>query len=140
MKARYLLDTNVLSETRKRTPAPQVLAFLGGLTDDAVYTSALVIAELRKGAARRKLLHASEGDALGQWIDGLEARMKGRLLPVDVQVAAIWGDLQAERERPVMDTLIAATAIAHGLVLVTRNVRDMDGLAVPLLNPWDAAA
>lgn len=136
MSRRYLFDTNVFSETRKRAPSPQVMAFLGGLTDETVFTSALVIAELRKGAARKRLTDPSGGESIDQWVNGLELRLKGRILPVDVAVAAQWGDLQAERDRPVMDSLIAATAIAHRLILVTRNLHDMQGFDVPLLNPW----
>ncbi len=92
---------------------------------------------MRKGVATRSRRH---GDAsvqkLAAWIDGLEETYRDRLLPVDGPIARLWGEMSATRSRPVVDTLLAATAIAHGLTLATRNVRDVNDMPVTLHNPW----
>ncbi len=133
----FLFDTNVLSETRKASPDQGVVRFISGVAREDFYTSAIVIAELRIGAERRTLTHPDEGESISQWIDGLERRfLHGRILVVDAKVASIYAKMQMQRDRPIMDTLIAATAIANGMVVVTRNVRDFVDLDVEVQNPW----
>ena len=136
-----LLDTNVLSEVQRPTPAPKVLAWLDRVDEDRTFMSVASIAELRRGIAllddgRRRM-------ALTAWLNhDLPTRFAERVLPIDHAVAERWGDLMAQSRRSgialsVMDGIFAATALAHQLTLVTRNVKDFAALGVPLLNPWD---
>jgi len=136
LTARWLLDTNIVSETRKRRPAPGVMSFLDGAASSDLFISVLTIGELRKGVEMKRRDDAALTGELGQWVDGLEMLFADRILAVDVPVAHLWGALSAGRSLPVIDTLIAATALVHGLTVVTRNGADMEATGVPLLNPW----
>lgn len=133
---RYLLDTNVLSETRRTKPDERVMSFLSGVEGSALYLSALTLGELRKGIALKQRSDGNAAKKLGAWVDGLEYSFDGHVLGIDAQIARVWGELSAERPRPVVDTLLAATAIVHDLTLVTRNTTDVRGIKVKLLNPW----
>lgn len=137
MTLRWLLDTNVISEIRKRRPNPDVMEFLGAQEIEETCLSAITLAELRKGAARARARGLETASELEEWIDKLQSNYDLRILAVDEAVANEWGKMMAERDRPVNDTFIAATAVTHGLTLVTRNVRDFEGLDVTLLNPWE---
>jgi predicted nucleic acid-binding protein len=132
----FLLDTNVVSERRKRRPEPRVIAFLDTIEDEYVCLSALTIGELRRGAEMRRPVDGAYARVLDQWIDSIEESFADRILPVDLRAAQLWGRLSAVRPRAVVDTLIVATAIAHDLTLVTRNVRDFADTGVALVNPW----
>jgi len=132
----YLLDTNVLSETRKKKADAGVIAFLQAAEASTLYISVLTLGELRKGVAKKKREDAEMAKRLTDWVDGLEYSFADRILGVDAATARLWGDWSSERPRPVVDTLLAATAVLHGLTLVTRNVRDVRGIAVKLLDPW----
>ncbi len=136
MAAGYLLDTNVISETRKIRAAPGVTAFLDAANPAGLFLSVLTLGELRKGVAARHRSDPAAADRLGAWVDGIETMFADRVLPVDAAVARLWGELSAGRSLPVIDTLIAATAIASGLTLVTRNIRDVEATGVPLVDPW----
>jgi toxin FitB len=135
---RYLLDTNILSETRKRQGDPRVASFLQNAEPSALYISVLTLGELRKGVAQKKRSDPSPDAArkIGAWVDGLEFSFADRILGIDAATARLWGEWSAERPRPVIDTLLAATAAVHGLTLVTRNTDDVRDLKVKLLNPW----
>jgi hypothetical protein len=132
----YLLDTNVLSETRKKKADAGVIAFLQAAEASTLYISVLTLGELRKSVAKKKREDAEMAKRLADWVDGLEYSFADRILGVDAATARLWGDWSSERPRPVVDTLLAATAVLHGLTLVTRNVRDVRGIAVKLLDPW----
>jgi len=136
----YLLDTNVLSELRRRAPAPAVLAWFQDRPVGSLYLSVLTLGELRKGIEAL----ADEPRRLGliDWLETqLPAFFAGRILPVDATVADRWGRMLAAAGRPVpaIDSLLAATAAAQGLTLVTRNLRDVADLGVPVINPWTDA-
>jgi predicted nucleic acid-binding protein len=132
----FLLDTNAISETIKLRPNANVLSLLNSVPNSSLYLSVLTIGELRKGDVAKRRRHPSMTDRYGSWIDALEGTYADRILPVDKAIATLWGELNADRSRAAVDTLLAATAIVHGLTLVTRNVRDVDDLPVKLLNPW----
>jgi predicted nucleic acid-binding protein len=132
----YLLDTNILSDTRRKKPEGRVVSFLSSVDPSTLYISVLTLGKLRKGIAARKKIDPDTADRLGAWVDGLEYSFEDRILGIDAGVARIWGELSAERPRPVIDTLLGATATVHKLVLVTRNTRDFEGMGVKLLDPW----
>lgn len=136
---RYLLDTNVLSELRRRQPNPGVASWVGQRPPTALYLSVLTIGELRNGVDR-----LTEGDRrrkLREWLaTEVSAFFNGRILPVDLRVAEHWGQLLSRMNRPLpaIDSLLAATALAHGMTLVTRNRRDFEIPGLELIDPWGA--
>jgi predicted nucleic acid-binding protein len=138
----YLVYTNVLSELTKPFPASQVEAFLRQ-SKDRVFVSMFSIGEIRKGIA--SLPVSNRRAVLEDWLDNeIMPWFADRVLPVTLAIAEYWGELSAQpkakgRPRPVIDTVLAATAFKHDLVLVTRNVRDYEHLGVTILNPWEAA-
>lgn len=132
----YLLDTNVLSETRKKKPDAGVISFLEGAEAAALYISVLTLGELRKGVFAKKREDPAAAKSLATWVEGFELTFADRILGIDAATARLWGDWSGERPRPVVDTLLAATAVLHELTLVTRNIRHVRGIPVKLLNPW----
>lgn len=136
----FLLDTNIMSEWTKPKPEPAVDAWLAGVDEDRVYLSVVTLAELRHGVER--LPHGRRRRRLDDWLrDDLPLRFEGRLLAIDDTIAHAWGVIVATRDaigRPigVMDAWIAATAQAHGLTLVTRNVADFEGSVTSIVDPW----
>ena len=137
---KFLLDTCFISELIKREPNPKVLLWLGNQDEIALYLSVLTIGELQKGIS--KLPDGPKKLELQGWVSNdLVARFEGRLLPIDAEVAAAGGRLLGAAERqgkrpPVMDSLIAATAITHNLTVVTRNTRDLERCQAKVFNPW----
>jgi predicted nucleic acid-binding protein len=134
----YLLDTNVISETRKSRADSGVIAFLSAADADGLFVSVLTLGELRKGVAAKRRTDPVAADQLAAWVDGIETTFADQVLPVDAATARLWGELSAGRNLPVIDTLIAATAIGHGLTLVTRNARDVESTGAALVDPWRA--
>jgi hypothetical protein len=135
-QTQYLLDTNILSETRKKNPNEKVIAFLANTHPSAIYVSVLALGELRKGIAQKLRTDPATAAVLAAWVDGLEFSFADRILGIDAATARVWGELSAQHPRPVIDTLLAATAIVHGLTLVARNTSDVQDLDVRLLNPF----
>jgi predicted nucleic acid-binding protein len=138
---KYLLDTCLISELVKKEPNPGVVNWLDGQDEQKLFLSVLNLGELQKGIS--KLPDGTKKDELQAWI-GLDfvERFTGRILDIDLETSLCWGRIQGEAERegeklPVMDSLIAATAAAHGLIVVTRNVRDMERCGVKVCNPWE---
>jgi toxin FitB len=134
----YLLDTNVLSELRRKTPNAGVVEWFAQRPASTLYLSVLTLGELRKGV--EGMADASRRTVLLDWLEAeLPIFFTGRILPVDAPVADRWGRLVAAANRPVpaIDSLLAATAAHHGLSLVTRNVRDFASLGLDIINPWD---
>jgi hypothetical protein len=132
----YLLDTNVISETRKARADSGVIAFLSAAEPARLFLSVLTLGELRRGVAAKRRTDRATADRLGAWVDGIETTFADRVLLIDAATARRWGELSANRSLPVIDTLIAATAISHGLTLVTRNTGDVENTGVALLDPW----
>lgn len=135
----YLIDTNVLSELRRREPNVQVVAWMQARPRQSLYLSVLSLGEIRKGI--EGVADPAFRQALTDWLEvELRHYFVGRLLDVDTAVADRWGRVQAAsgRSLPVIDGLLAATALQHDLSLVTRNTRDFEGLGIRLINPWQA--
>ena len=135
-QAGFLLDTNVLSETRKKKPDAGVVAFLESADAGELYLSVLTLGEFRRGVLAKRREDADAGARLEAWVEGLEASFGDRILNVDLPSARLWGEWSSARPRSVVDTLLAATAAVHELTLVTRNVRDVADLPVKTVNPW----
>ena len=133
----FLLNTNVVSEIRKRERADRgVRRWFEAAAEDSLFLSVLVLGEIRRGVElkRRRDPHAAQH--LEAWLSSLEVTFSDRLLPVDSAVSDVWGRLNVARPLPSVDGLLAATAIVHGLTLVTRNTDDFARVRVPLLNPF----
>ena len=139
-QGRYLFDTNVLSETWKPKANQGVIEFLRSTEPTSAFISVLTIGELRKGVAAKKLRDRDSNAAtrLAAWVEGIELSFADRILGIDTATVRLWGEWSGERARPVVDTLLAATAVLHDLTLVTRNLRDVRGIPVKLLDPWTA--
>jgi predicted nucleic acid-binding protein len=134
-----LLDTNVVSELRKGKRADGSLrSWYAGVPELDIHLSVLVLGELRRGIEAIRGRDATQAVALERWLRELAAAHADRILPVDAPVAEQWGRLTAMRKASVIDTLMAATALVHGLVLVTRNVKDVRWTGVACLNPFTA--
>ena len=139
MATGWLVDTNVISELRRRDPDANVRAWFAQRPATELYLSVLTLGEIRKGV--EALTDSGRRTVLNQWLEReLPVFFADRLLPIDAAVAHQWGQLLAKagRSLPAIDSLLAATALHHNLVLVTRNLKDVAGLPVKVLNPWDA--
>lgn len=134
----FLLDTNVLAEIRKPRPHPAVAAWYEEAGDDELFLSVLVVGEIQQGVARLRRKDPRQAAVYETWLGKLRREFADRLLPVTQDVALEWGRLSAGNPPPVIDGLIAATALVHGLTVVTRNVADLEPTGVPLLNPFTA--
>lgn len=138
---KYLLDTCLISELVKKVPNSAVVGWLDTQDEQSFFLSVLTIGELQKGIS--KLSDGTRKDELQAWVEhDLTLRFMGRIIDIDLETVLIWGRLQGEVEQkgvtlPVMDSLIAATAKAHGLVVVTRNVKDIERCQVRVCNPWE---
>ena len=135
----YLIDTNVLSELRRKKPDSQVVSWMQDRPRQSLFLSVLTLGEIRKGIER--IEDSLKKQLLNDWLEvELPNYFVGRLLMVDVQVAERWGRLMVASGRPLpaIDGLLAATALHSDLTLVTRNTKDFEGLGVRLLNPWNS--
>ena len=136
----YLLDTCVILEATKRAPNPNVLKWLAERDEESLLLSVLTLGELDTGVAR--LPASRKRERLRQWIDSdLRSRFEGRVLNVDPAVALRWGQLTAAnaargRALPVIDGLLASTALVHDLTIVTRNAADLTVEGVQVFDPW----
>ena len=135
----YLLDTCVISETRAKKPDAAVIEWLSRQPPETLYLSTITIGEIKNGICM--LGDTKKARALAEWLNELQATFSPRVLSVNATVAECWGEILAANAksgntRPAIDALIAASAKVDNLILVTRNVRDMDGMGVKLLNPF----
>ena len=132
----WLLDTNIVSELRKGERAnPGVRAWFAEAADESLFTSVLVVGELRRGIESIRRRDVPSALALERWLAGLTDGFADRILAVDRAVAEQWGSLNVPDPVPTVDGLLAATALVHRLTLVTRNTRDVARTGVPLLDP-----
>ena len=134
----YLIDTNVLSEIRRKSPDANVLQWINSRPATSLFLSVLTLGELRKGID--SLADAKRRLKLLDWLETeLPLFFAGRILSIDEGVADRWGQLMASAGRPIpaIDSLLGATAAHHGLTMVTRNSKDFKNLGLEVLNPWN---
>lgn len=140
----FVLDTNVISELRKAKAGradPNVLAWAAGVMPASLFISAITILELEAGVLLMERRDPVQGAALRAWLTTqVLTAFAGRVLPVDVAVAQRCARLHVPDPRAERDALIAATALVHGMTVVTRNVADFEATGVAIINPWDKAA
>jgi predicted nucleic acid-binding protein len=134
----FLLDTNVVSQLRRRERAdPTVVAWADTVPVSQFYLSAITLLELELGIQRIGRRDARQGEALRAWLDGqILPRFDGRILAIDTPVALACARLRVPDPRSERDALIAATALCHGMTVVTRNTVDFAATGVTLLDPW----
>jgi len=133
----YLIDTKVLSELRKRERGhPGVVRWAATVDPSDLHTSVLVIGEIRHGIELKRRTDTAQAAALDIWLDKVREGLGARILPVDERVAELWGRLGIPDPLPTTDGLIAATAIVHGLTIVTRNIDDMARTGATVLDPF----
>lgn len=135
----YLLDTNILSEIAKLEPDERVIRWLQ--TYNSLYLSVITIGELQRGISR--LPRSRKKSVLASWLDEQLTLFSSSILPLDSETVLVWGEMIATLEKqgrpmPILDSLIAATAIRHNLTLVTRNTRDFAHLDLVLVNPFES--
>ncbi|PPK72558.1 hypothetical protein B0F87_11741 [Methylobacter tundripaludum] len=136
----YLIDTNILSELQKGSRCDANVQRWYAATDgDELFLSVLVIGEIRLGIERLRRRDTVQSVRLEQKLLAVETLMAGRILPVTLAIAERWGRLNVPDPLPVIDGLLAATALEQDLTLVTRNVRDVERSGVRLLNPFSAS-
>ena len=133
----FLLDTNVISELRKKNADDNVLAWYDTVQSHQLHLSAITIGEIRLGIERLRRRDTAQAEVLELWLGTLRTIYRDRIVSVDIDVAEEWGRMNVPHTVPVMDGLLAATAAVHGWTLVTRNVADVKQTGVPLLNPFD---
>jgi hypothetical protein len=132
----WLVDTNILSEIRKGDRANEgIRAWFAEARDEDLFTSVLVLGELRRGIESIRRRDVPSALALEQWFARISTDFSDRVLPIDINVAERWGALNVPNPIPTVDGLLAATALVHDLVLVTRNVRDVAPTGVKVLDP-----
>ena len=135
-----ILDTCVVSEVAKARPDPAVVHWFDQSPDEDLYLSVLTLGEIEKGAAM--LEEAERRERVLEWLTTIQGKFGDRILPIDTEVARLWGEMSGRARRSgvqiaVIDGLIAATASAHGMIVATRNVRDFAPTHVKTLDPWE---
>ena len=132
----YLIDTVVLSELRKRKRDPHLAAWVERQRTTELFVSVVTIGEIERGIARQHATHPDFAAALAAWLDRLLALYGERILPFDLQIARRWGQLSAAFGNDGADLMLSATALEHGLAIVTRKVSDFEPTGVATLNPF----
>ena len=134
----FVLDTNVISELRQpKRSSPKVLSWAASQPIAAQFVSAITILELELGVLQKERKDAAQGAVLRAWLDGkVLPHFAGRVLPLDQAVALRCARLQVPDPRAERDAIIAATALVHGMTIVTRNTADFEASGAPVINPW----
>jgi toxin FitB len=132
----YLLDTNVVSEIRRKSPNPGVEQWFASVSASELFLSVLVLGEIRQGIERLAPRNPELATTLQHWLGRLVDGYGDRVVPVTTEVADVWGRLNVRKTLPVVDGLLAATALVRGWSLVTRNVKDVESTGVRVVNPW----
>jgi|SRR5215469_2457648 len=133
----YLLDTNVVSELRKRSPDLNMLAWYAGVRGTQLFLSVLTLGEIRMGVEQARRKDPVKAAAIEDWLNRLETAYADRVVPVDSAIADAWARMSVPDPLPVIDGLLAATAAVRDWTLVTRNARDVQRSGVRVLNPFE---
>lgn len=133
----YLVDTNVVSEARRGTP--EAVAWMRAADAASIHLSVITLGEIRRGWIMKEKSDPRAAAAIRHWLERLRHDHRANILPVSDMIALAWGRTAALRTRGVADGLIAATAMVHGLVLVTRNVGDFVDIDLPVIDPWSSS-
>ncbi len=134
----YLLDTNILSELRRgKRCHPRVRSWAQSTQHDRHCISVLSLGEIRKGVEILRRRSPEQCPAFEDWLARLQLEYEADILPISSSISERWGQLMAERSLPVIDGLLAATALTYGLTVATRNVQDFEGTRVAWVNPFD---
>jgi predicted nucleic acid-binding protein len=137
---KFLLDTNIISEIRKRERAhPNVARWVARTPVQEMGTSVVVLAEIRRGIELKRRSDPKQAEALDRWFAQMRTRLNDRVLPVDEPIAEAWALLNVPDPLPFIDGLLAATARVHGLTLVTRNVGDVARAGISAIDPFTGA-
>jgi toxin FitB len=132
----WLLDTMVISELRMQAPDPNVVAWLASVSENSLFLSVVTVSEIQRGIVGQRRKDAIFARRLQQWLEMLLRNYGDRILPVTSDVARRWGELSAAVGHDGADLVIAATALQHGLTVVTRNEKHFQPLGVLLVNPY----
>ena len=133
----FLLDTNILSELRKGARCdPNVSNWAAKESGQAHYISVLSLGEIRKGIELLRKKSLADCMPFEIWLQKLQSEYANCTIAITAEIAERWGELSALRPLPVIDSLLAATALEHGLTLATRNTKDFDGLGISIVNPF----
>jgi len=131
----YLVDTNVLSEARRGSREAQ--SWLRSVDPSSIYLSVITLGEIMRGIALKERIDKRGAGPLMVWLERLRHDYGNRILPITDRIAFEWGRLSAERPRGMADGLIAATAMVHAKIIVTRNIADFSDARVPVVDPWN---
>lgn len=136
----FLLDTNVISEVRRRSAAPQVVAWQKSHPLSDYNVSVISLMEIRNGTESVRTKDAAFAERLDNWyVHRLLPTYHGRILPVTLRICEVRATLPQNRTLPPLDAILAATAKYHRLTIATRNTKDFEGLGIELVNPWEFA-
>ena len=137
----FVLDTNVLSELRPGKPhqSPEVRAWASTIPESRFYLSAITVLEQEQGILRLERRVPPQGHALRAWFDAVRLAFAERILPFTAEAALLCAAMHVPDPKDYRDSMIAATALAHGFTLVTRNTAHFSSTGVPLIDPWSAA-
>jgi toxin FitB len=136
---KFLLDTNIISEIRKRDRAhPNIARWVARTPVEEIGTSVIVLAEIRRGIELKRRRDPEQAKSLDRWFSQMRTRLADRVLPIDEPIAEAWARLAIPNPLPLIDGLLAATAKVHSLTLVTRNVADIAPAGVVFLDPFSA--
>jgi toxin FitB len=133
----WLLDTMVISELRKNSPDPHLITWIAGKSEKSLFLSVVSVSEIQRGIVRQQAKDAIFAERLNTWFVVLVRNYGDRILSVTPEIACQWGTLSAQIGHDGADLIIAATALQHGLTVVTRNERHFAPLGVPVVNPFD---
>ena len=133
---KYLLDTNIISELKKKSPNQNVVNWFEGIDTDELYLSCITIGELKSGALKKSKTDVKTGKLLIKWIDGLMADYEEQILNIDLETCEIWAQLLNIDSTNAIDGLIAAQCFQSNMVLVTRNIKHFNMFDIKLFNPF----